>query len=480
MEKNKGIWTTIGGLCALFGVLAMTIGCGKKEDEKTVAPVVETGCKENDGCGKGKANKPTVQASDTNRETHEDDDGHGHAERASAAPVASREGRLSSKCECGIPIYMCAECRYEVGVVKLDASLLKREDGGGLVRTQTVSRTKVQEVLAATGEVALNDNAAVHISPRISGIIESVSVDIGARVKAGDTLFTLASVELGRALADHERNRTLSRLSETVFVREMKLKEQKVGSEQDVIDAQMTFEQHRTDLTASEQTLHVLGFTEEDLAALRESAHGAGAGRLSVRAPVAGTIIEKHAVPGEMAEPGKDVMLLSDLTTVWVWGNVQSRDLAPLLRAEKRGTIAVEVTVSAFPGRQFKGVLDYVGATMNENTRTVKVRATVGNPDLELRPGMFCEAAISLANGEAEEVVAVPRSAVLSDEGTCFVFKHWKDDFFVRQAVRKGRDLPGMVEILDGLQAGDTVAAEGAFLLKSDVLREKMGAGCAD
>jgi cobalt-zinc-cadmium efflux system membrane fusion protein len=60
------------------------------------------------------------------------------------------------------------------------------------------------------------------------------------------------------------------------------------------------------------------------------------------------------------------------------------------------------------------------------------------------------------------------------------VFKHWKDDFFVRQDVRTGRDFAGMVEIIQGLETGDVVATEGAFLLKSDVLREKMGAGCAD
>jgi cobalt-zinc-cadmium efflux system membrane fusion protein len=242
----------------------------------------------------------------------------------------------------------------------------------------------------------------------------------------------------------------------------------------------MVFEQHRTDLKASEQTLHVFGLTEDDLAGILNPSHGAGAGSLPVRAPVAGTIIEKHAVVGEMVEPGKDLMLLSDLTTVWVWADVQSRDLAHLLAAEKRGPVAVEITVAAFPDRQFKGVLDYVGATMDEQTRTVKVRATVENSGFELRPGMFCEAAISLGNGQAEDVLAVPRVAVLADEGKSFVFKHWKDDFFVRQDVRKGRDFFGTVEILDGLQAGDAVVAEGAFLLKSDVLREKMGAGCAD
>ncbi len=454
---NEGKWMSAGGLCALLALLMVSSGCGR---EKTAKPVT-----------------PAVEAS---REEHGADDGHGHAGGPAPAPAASIEERVSAKCECGVPTYQCAECRYEVGVVKLDASLLKRESGGGLVRTQSVAKTVATVSLPATGEVALNENAAVHISPRIAGIIDSVSADIGARVKAGDTLLTLASVELGKAMAEYERNRTLTELSERILTREAKLREQKVGSEQDVIEAQMTFEQHRTDLKASEQTLHVLGLTEDDLAGMREPPHGVGAGRLPVRAPVSGTIIEKHAVAGEMAEPGKDLMLLSDLTTVWVWANVHSRDLARLLAAERHGPVAVEIVVAAFPDRQFKGALDYVGATMNEQTRTVKVRATVRNADLELRPGMFCEVAIALGNGQAEEFLAVPRAAVLADEGQSFVFKHWNDDCFVRQDVRRGRDLFGMVEILEGLKAGETVATEGAFLLKSDVLREKMGAGCAD
>jgi cobalt-zinc-cadmium efflux system membrane fusion protein len=457
MKMNKRNWTIAGGLCAVLAALIITGGCGREKVDGQASPAAEE-----------------------SGEKHAADDGHGHAEGAAASRSASIEERVSAKCECGVPTYQCAECRYEVGVVKLDASLLKRADGGGLVRTQTVTKTKVTVALPTTGEVALNENAAVHISPRIAGIIDTVSADIGARVKAGDTLLTLASVDLGRAMVEYERNQTLSRLSEKIFARETKLREQKVGSEQDMIEAQMTFEQHRTDLKASEQTLHVLGLTEEDLAGMREPSHGPGVGCLPVRAPIAGTIIEKHAVAGEMAEPGKDLMLLSDLTTVWVWANVHSRDLARLLAAEKRGSVAVEVAVAAFPDRQFKGTLDYVGATMDEQTRTVKVRATVKNSDLELRPGMFCEAVISLGNGPEEEVVAAPRTGVFSDDGKTFVFKHWKDDFFVRQDVRKGREFFGMVEILEGVKAGETIATDGAFLLKSDVLREKMGAGCAD
>ncbi len=446
MKTNEHNWTIAAGFCALLALLAIGSGCGNE-------PAAE------DGCG-----------------GHEDHAGHAHGSGA----ALSLEELEAAECEHNLLTYRCAVCRYEVGVVKVATSILKQENGGGLVRTAAVARTKMLATLPATGEVALNENAAVHISPRIAGIIDAVSVDIGARVKAGDTLLTLASVELGRALADYERNRTLSDLTEKVVARETKLREEKVVSEQDVIDARMTFEQHRTDLKASEQMLHVLGLTDEDLAEMRKPTHGVGAGRLPVRAPIAGTIIERHAVAGEMAEAGKVLMLLADLTTVWVWANIQSRDLAPLLQAEKRGPVAVAITVSAFPGRQFQGVLDYVGAIMNEQTRTVKVRATVANPDQELRPGMFCDVSIAIGNGQAEEVLAVPRAAMMADEGKSFVFVHWKDDFFVRRDVRKGREFSGTVEIIEGLQAGEIVVTEGAFLLKSDVLREKMGAGCAD
>lgn len=430
MKTNEKIWM-IG---ALVTALVMAGGCGKKPE----------------ACG--------------------DADCHGHAVET------SMEQRLVEKCECGIPIYQCDECRYEAGLVKLDASLMKNADGTGLVQTQAVVRAELPDVLPVTGEVALNENAAVHISPRIAGIIESVPVDIGARVQAGDLLLTLVSVELGKAVAEYERNRTLSELSGSILERETKLLEQNAGSGQDVIEARMAYEQHRSSLKASEQMLHVLGLTEADLA----STQAIDAGRLPVRAPVAGTIIEKHAVAGETVEAGKELMMLSDLTTVWVWARVHSRDLGKLLAAEQQGDIAVEIFVEAFPGRPFKGKLDYVGATMNEQTRTVNVRAVVENAGRELRPGMFCKATLSLRGAKAETVLAVPRSAVFADEGKSFVFKHWKDDFYVRQDVEKGREFSGLVEILSGVQAGETVVAEGAFLLKSDVLREKMGAGCAD
>ncbi len=407
---------------------------------------------------------------------HEVHEGHGEEGEGEL----SLEEITKARCEHDMSTYQCNECRYEVGVVKVPESLLKSsvKAPGGLVAIELAAKCTFAPGLNVTGEVRLNENAAVHVGPRIPGIIESVAVDIGARVKKGDVLFKMNSVEFGKALADYERGRSLTALSLKNFEREKALLQRKIASERDVIGAQMAYEQHRTELKSAEQVLQAIGLTDEDLKALQKEAHDATFGSLSVRASIAGVIIEKHAVVGELVEPGKDVMLLADLGSVWVWADIYEQDFPRLLTAEKKGPIPVQVFVRSFPDRPFRGTIDYVGATMQEHTRTIKVRATVQNAAGLLRPGMFCE--IRIALGEREEVLAVPKAALLSDEGKDFLFEHWKEDFYVRRGVRKGRDFVDAVEVLDGVKAGARVVTVGSFLLKSDVLREKMGAGCAD
>ena len=381
------------------------------------------------------------------------------------------------KCEHEVPIYQCAECRYQAGVVKVDASLWKSGQGG-ILESLVVSNRRVRAVATLIGEVRLNENAAVHLSPRVAGVIESVAVDIGARVQAGEELFSVHSAELGRALSDYTRSRALTALSEKTCEREKTLVAQKASSERDLVEAQMVYEEHRAEMAAVEQSLNAMGLSEEDVAKQQNGLQGTTVGRLVTRAPIAGTVVEKHAAIGELAEPGKDVMLIADLTTVWVWANVHERDLAALVKARDLGPVPVSVMVNAYPGRAFAGRIDYIGVTVDEPSRTVKVRALVENADLALRPGMFCE--VHAALGAEEEALTVPRAAVLSDEGRDFVFAYWKDDYFMRRFIDRGRDFVEDIEVRDGLKPGEKIVSVGAFLLKSDVLREKMGAGCAD
>ncbi|MEI6211760.1 MAG: efflux RND transporter periplasmic adaptor subunit [bacterium] len=400
------------------------------------------------------------------------------AEAASSSELTIAE-ILATRCSHGLTIE-CEECRYEVGVVKVDAALIAPADATatGLVQTIRVTRQKATSAIRLTGELALNDNATARISPRIAGIIRSVRVDIGAQVKADDVLFTLDSTELDTTLADYERNRAMAALAEKTYQREKTLFEQKVASESDLIEAQMRLEEFRSATTAAAQKLQALGFSASERAASLSTNRMNGSGSLAVRAPISGSIIRKNVGLGELVDPGKEVMELADLHAVWAWGGLYERDLAVVLKNMHTGGVPVELTVSAFPDNTFTGRLDYISGVMDEATRTIKVRTVIDNTDLLLRPGMFCEIRLLLASDA--DVLAIPKAAVLSDEGVDFVFKHMQDNYYLRQNIKIGRTFEDAVEIVHGLEPGVTIVAKGAFLLKSDVLRSKMGAGCAD
>lgn len=419
---------------------------------------------------------------------HREKDGHSHGEHESPGGEEEEQSDFSlsvpeilkAACEHDMPTYQCAECRYEVGVVKVDKSLLidGKNPEKGLVSVIPVTTQKASTALNATGEVKLNGNMTAHVSPRIEGIIRSVAVDIGAEVRKNDPLFTIESTELGEAVADYLKNRSLIALQAKTFAREKALFEQKISPEQDMLQAKASLQEAEAAFKAARQRLQVLGLSEQEISKLGSDNNPGLVGTLTIRAPFGGTIIDKHAVVGERVEPASDLMLLANLETVWVWADIYESDFLPLLQKKNDGPIDVEIRQAAFPDEVFRGQLDYVGATMDEKTRTVKVRATIANDHKHLRPGLFCEVTISLT-GE-EEVLAVPESALLADEGVHFIYKHLKDDYYVRRQVTKGREFAGSVEIVAGVEPGELIVADGAFLLKSDTLRSKMGAGCAD
>ena len=447
--KTENRWTLLTVL--LMGALLLAAGCGRAKHDD--------------------------HAEHGEHEEHEDAHGHGEED----AMAMSKAELLGAECEHDVPTHQCDECRYEIGVVKVGPELFKGEEpgSGGLVALSKVTRRAMASSVEVTGEVRLNENATTHINPRIEGIVQSVDVDLGSQVKKNDVLFRIDSVELGTTLTEYIKFKSLASLTGKNFEREKSLHERDISSERELIETQMAFEEHQTNLKAVEHKLHVLGLNEREIMAMASRERDKQLALLPVRAPINGTVIEKHVVAGELIEPGGDVMMVSDLNSVWVWADIYENDLARLLACKTdKGHPSVEVVVQAFPDRTFPGAIDYIGATMDEGTRTVKVRATLDNSDGLLRPGMFCQVRIEM--GEAKDTLAVPSTAVLSDEGVDFVFTQLKDALYMRRPITKGRSAGGFVEIVSGLTEGEPIVSDGCFLLKSDVLREKMGAGCAD
>ena len=392
-------------------------------------------------------------------------------ENESAADVTALEEAM---CEHGIQTIECDQCRFEVGVVKLHPSVAET-----LIETAVVRDTPKTKILKLTGQVRFDKTKVVDVVPTGSGRVNQVIKLLGQDVEKADVLATITSDDLGQAKAGFMETQARLNLATTTFDREKELYEKKVSSKADYLSALNELRAAEAYYTADEKRLRLFGLSDEQIeAAINEKDNGQFA-ELVLRAPQAGTIIAQNVTAGTLVDTTESLYRIADLSNVWIWYDLYEKDLAVLHnRLSKGQTVNAKVRVKAFENEVFEGTVDLIDSQIDEHTRTVKVRVQVSNEERKLRPGMFSEAEISIPLEGSTKTV--PTSAILSDEGRTFVFAHWKDDLWMRHDVVTGTKRGGLVEILAGIQADSTIVTRGAFMLKSDILREKMGAGCAD
>ncbi|MBA3015790.1 MAG: efflux RND transporter periplasmic adaptor subunit [Proteobacteria bacterium] len=397
-------------------------------------------------------------------------DGHDHGAEGSDLDRPVDE-MWAASCEHNIPQHECDECRYEIGMVKLDAVLLGDQ---GLVRTGfPTKRHSSHEERAMTGEVQLDETRTVHMASPLTGLITRSFAKPGIKVTTSDPLFEVDSTEVAEAKSNYLKALAGLTLARKVAEREALLFSRKVAAEVEVQEAQAKQAEAETEIATARGRLLRLGLSTTEIENIStKSGSTALNGRVVVRASRTGTIIEGHATPGEHAETGKELLTISDLDTIWVLADLKETDLPHISSAS-----AGEARIDAM-GRSFIGQLDTIAGRMSEETRTAKARFSVNNSEGLLKPGMFVSVNLLLpAKGES---IAVPKVAVLADEGRTFVFTHKEGEFWVRRPVTLGQRFDDMVEITSGITPEQKIITDGSFLLKSDVLRGKMGAGCAD
>jgi Cu(I)/Ag(I) efflux system membrane fusion protein len=192
---------------------------------------------------------------------------------------------------------------------------------------------------------------------------------------------------------------------------------------------------------------------------------------LTLRSPLAGTVLTKNAFPGQYVTPQAELYVVADLSTVWVMALVYEYEL-PHVRVGQPAT----VTLPALPGGRLTGKVVFVQPTVEEKTRTVEVRVELPNPDGLLKPGMFAHAVIEHAMGEG---LLVPASAVIRTGERDIVYRAEMEGRFVPVEVQISPfNFGGRFEVLGGLKAGDRVATSANFLIDSES-RLQAGGGMA-
>lgn len=318
---------------------------------------------------------------------------------------------------------------------------------------------RINSVLRLPGEIALNADTLGHIVPRVSGVVREVFFKLGDHVSPGDKLAILESRELADSKAADLAASARLELGRLNLQRVQTLFDKKIAPEEELLKARQALAESEIEHTTAEAKLHALGLTETEVKAAHTE-RDVNYARFELRAPFAGTIVEKHISLGELVTPDSDVFVLADLSTVWADLTVYQRDVSSVRPGQR-------VLIQSGPGLPTAETqISYVSSLVSEETRAAFARAVLPNPDGNWRPGTFITGDVMVE--ETDAGVVVPSDALVSLNGEAAVFVHERGSFEPRFVVPSKADSKN-VEIIEGLRPGDQYVARGAFILKAEL-----------
>ncbi len=311
------------------------------------------------------------------------------------------------------------------------------------VMTGKVLRRGLAETLRAPAEIGFNESRRVVITARSGGWTEKVTVFANQRVGKNRLLAEIYSPEFLSAQQAYL----------LTYARAQRAAPEDITRDNKAL------------LADAEQRLRILGLTKKEIRQLATKQEPFP--YLHVHSPITGTVVEHKLNTGDTVQPGQALYVIADLRTVWANIALTESKLAKVSPEQP-----VTLTVKAYPDLRFEGSILSLGAGMDEATRTVKARALVKNTGNRLKPGMFADAEIGVAEGDS--VLVVPAEAVIRFEGRETVFKV-EGDALHPQPVETGATRGGFTEIRAGLAEGEQIAVKGAFVLKSLALKSQIG-----
>ena len=340
------------------------------------------------------------------------------------------------------------------------ASLQTVRDAG--IQTRAVGAAKVARTLEVVGQLDFDQNRLAQLSARGEAVVVEVKVDVGDEVKQGQPLVVLASsavgAEQGRLAAARARLET----ARAALAREEELSRSGLSPRKNVEEAQREVAAARGEHDAARASLGAAGASLE-----------AGGGRAVLRAPFAGTVVARDAVAGRTAGAGQVLVQVADLSTMWAQLEVPEAE-AGLVRPGQ----TVRIVLEGVPGAPREGTISRVSASVDPASRTVKARVELPNRDRTLKAGVFLRAQLRVAAEHG--ALLLPRDAVQRAESRTLVFVRRGETVFEPVAVQTGEAHGDLVEVRSGLEAGAEVVTTGAFLLKTEIVKESIGAGCCD
>ena len=310
------------------------------------------------------------------------------------------------------------------------------------VRTAPVERRPLHRTVRTVGRVDYDETRMTDVNTKIAGWVEQLFVDYtGQMVEKGEPLLRIYSPEL---VAAQEEYLTAVDYSERL----------RAGGGGEVVTGA------RDLLSAALQRLRYWDISDRQIEELRQT--GEVRRTMTVDSPQEGTVVHKAVYDGQHIAPGQHLYRIAELSRVWVYADVYEYEL-PWVREGQEA----EVELSYLPGRSFTGKVTYVYPFLEPETRTVKVRMSFPNPELELKPEMYANVTIR-SPLPADSVLTVPVQAVIHSGPRRLAVISLGEGRFQPREIRVGAEAEGFYEVLEGLREDERIVTSAQFLIDSE------------
>jgi len=344
------------------------------------------------------------------------------------------------------------------------------------ITTEKVQLADASDVLSLPGQVALNEDRTIHTGAFVEGIVAECCTPVGAYVSSGAVLAELHSHRTHELLGEYRKAQAAlqARQSEKIYagqaaLRAGRLLELKAGSEREVQQTASALAVAETAVVSAEADVEsalahfeYLGIETGELRRGETPDHL----RIFVKSPINGVVVERSVALGDVVTPSEHLYRISDLTQVWVIARTSEQQLQSVVPGMTAG-----FRVRAFADKVFAGRVLRISDELDLDTKTVQVIVSVPNPGRSLKTGMYGD--VELRSPVNKQVIAVPEAAVQLVDAQQTVFVADGPGVYRPRAVTVGRSIDGTEEILDGLEPGETIVVDGAFALKSELLKAR-------
>lgn len=328
------------------------------------------------------------------------------------------------------------EVKGDVGEVALSPS----EQVLSNVKKDMVTKISLSKSIDALGKVTFDEKKLNVISSRVAGRIEKLYVnETGKTINKGQKLLDIYSEELYKSQQEYIQSyQSYQNLKNSEF--------------KDISESAYLL------MKASEKKMRLLGVKEFQIKELEKT--GKPNANITVYSDKKGVVLKKEILEGQYVDIGMTLFQVADLSTVWVEAQIYESELNDV----KEGQL-VKITSQTYPNTIFKGHISFIYPTVEDETKTIKIRIELNNYDLKLKPEMIVKTQI---NDSESKVLAVPRSAVILTGKKAIVWVEKELNKFVPKEVKIGKNNDEYYEIVSGLSEGESIASSGGFLLDSE------------